>query len=318
MNKDFLKFFKSVGIFTFFLIALFIFLSLFTLILPVTPKNSKSALFSSLIKEKLLKENPTPRIIFIGGSSVSYGLNSQKFIEKLGLNPINTAISYGIGLKYMLDSTLDYIKVGDIVVLMPEYEHYFEADINSVSETLVHLIFDVDKSRLKYLNIKQKLNLIPLYPKYAISKVMPTQYLLPLEDPAFSVNSFNKYGDNIGHWGLPSPSFSPVSEGSKVASINSEVLRQIHSYENDLAKKGAILFISFPGIQDISYDRLKERIGMVWKALKEEKFKLLGFPERYKMPDEYMYDTIYHLTKEGADYRTNLLIEDIQSELSLR
>ena len=46
-------------------------------------------------------------------------------------------------------------------------------------------------------------------------------------------------------------------------------------------------------------------------------FGEFGTPEKYKIPDDMMFDTIYHLSKKGVDFRTNLLILDIRNANNL-
>ena len=43
---------------------------------------------------------------------------------------------------------------------------------------------------------------------------------------------------------------------------------------------------------------------------------MLGYPERYKIPNNMMYNTPYHLTKEGVDLRTQRLIEDLSQAIN--
>lgn len=112
--------FKIIG-FTIPMVIFFI-LGLF---LPATPRASKSLLFGALKKDSRLKSTPSPRIIFIGGSNLSFGLNSQTIKDELNLNPINTAIHVNIGLNYMLSNTIQYVKRKDIIILVPEYEHFY-------------------------------------------------------------------------------------------------------------------------------------------------------------------------------------------------
>jgi len=45
--------------------------------LPSTPRAATSLLFAERQKDSLLKHTPPPRIIFVGGSNLSFGLNGQ-------------------------------------------------------------------------------------------------------------------------------------------------------------------------------------------------------------------------------------------------
>ena len=64
--------------------------------LPTTPRAAKSLLAASMQKDSLMKNLLSPRIIFLGGSNLSFGLDSQMIKDSLKLNPINTGITVSI------------------------------------------------------------------------------------------------------------------------------------------------------------------------------------------------------------------------------
>ena len=55
------------------------------LLLPATPRASKSLLVANLQKDSLLENTKPPRVIFVGGSNLSFGLNSQMIKESLNM-----------------------------------------------------------------------------------------------------------------------------------------------------------------------------------------------------------------------------------------
>ena len=124
----------------------------FGVFMPATPYASKSLIFGNLLKDSLMENVESPRIIFLGGSNLSFGLNSQLIKDSLKLNPINAGIHASIGLIYMLSNSLEFIKKGDIVVLVPEYQQFYgDAAFGSEGEELTRTIFDVNKSKFKLL-----------------------------------------------------------------------------------------------------------------------------------------------------------------------
>jgi len=285
-----------------------------SLLLPTTPRASKSLLFSFISKTDLLKNTESPRIIFVGGSNLSFGLNSRAIEERLNSHPINTGIHAGIGLKFMIESVVPLIRQGDLVVLIPEYSHYFLKPEQG-SQVLLRLILDVEISNVKFLSFGQIINLLPFLPHYAIRKFDPFEYINTIESDIYSVNSFNEYGDADVHWVLEQESFSPFDEIS--TEFNDSVLNLIIEFEKHIAEKGGMLFVSFPGFQEQSYINQEVSIDIAFDKLERSGLKLLGSPERYKMPDEYIFNTPYHLNKKGVDYRTELLIKDMEYALSL-
>jgi len=85
-------------------------------LLPPTPRASTSHLFAKKQMDVRLRNAASLRLILVGGSNLSLGINSQMLKDSLALNPINTGISVGIGLCYMLDNTLKHVRKNDIVV----------------------------------------------------------------------------------------------------------------------------------------------------------------------------------------------------------
>jgi hypothetical protein len=100
----------------------------------------------------------------------------------------------------MIDNTLPYIRSGDVVVLVPEYTHYFRS-LNYGSEELLRTILDIDINEIKHLNLNQVANMISFLPKYGLSKFKPTEYLNGGDSEIYSVNSFNST-EILAHIGI--------------------------------------------------------------------------------------------------------------------
>ncbi len=277
------------------------------LFLPTTPRAATSLLLASVHKDSLLKNTPSPRLIFVGGSNVSFSLNGEMIKDSLHINPVNTAIHASIGLKFMLDNTIQYVKANDTVVLIPEYVHFYR-DYNFGSESLLRIVYDVNASKAKLLSVGQIINLIPYLPKYTFSKLKPGEYFGVTEDDIYGVNSFDKYGDAYKHWGKQREQF--MADDKITDEYNPIVMQKIKEFQSEIIRRKAVLFVSFPGYQDSSYLHSVEQIKRIQKEYIKNKFKIIGTPERYMIPDSLMFNTPYHLQKAGADYRTTLFIAD--------
>jgi hypothetical protein len=282
------------------------------LFLPTTPRGSKSFLMSSEYKNSLLQNTPSPRIIFVGGSNISFGLNSQLIKESLQLNPINTAINEYIGIKFMIDNTLDYLQDGDIVVLIPEYSHYYK-NLSSGSEELMRTIFDVNIKNIKYLNISQIIGILPHIPKYSMTKFKFDEYLNIEESDIYSNTSFNKFGDTYTHWEIKKQDFTPYGEIN--GEFNHKVTKYFEEFNLIVKNMGGLVLVSFPCYQDRSYNNSKNQILKVEQELLNSNLTVIGSTKRYKMPDSLIFNNPYHLNKNGVDYRTKMLIQDIKKAL---
>ncbi|GHT04075.1 hypothetical protein AGMMS49525_10020 [Bacteroidia bacterium] len=263
-------------------------------------------MFGEVRKDSLLKNVKTPRVIFVGDSNVSFGLNGQIIKDSLGIYPINTTIHFSIGLQYMFKHTLPYIKSGDVVILPLIYGFYLDT-YDKTSEELFRMVMDVDKNNLKYLNKEQILHLIPYIPKYALTKFDPFEYVGFINNKWYEVTSFNEFGDVTAHWNEGNQYVAPMPPMS--GSINPAVINGIKEFEQEVVKKGGSVFLSYPCPQDATFRNSVDIINAIQQAL-EANFNVLGTPQRYIMPDSLLFNAPYHLNKKGADRRTKLLIED--------
>jgi hypothetical protein len=277
------------------------------LILPPTPRASKSLVFASLQKDSLLQNTKKPRIIFIGGSNLSFGLNSQMVKDSLHINPINTGLQGSLGLIYMMNNAIQYVREGDIIILVPEYQQFY-GETALGGEVLLRTIFDVNRTKRSLLNIEQQITLIRYIPKYSLSKFDLTAYFNFRYDSVYGVNSFNEFGDTYTHWDLERQKVTPF--GRLQGKFNHSLMQKIIDFRSKVENRNAVLFFSYPGYQDKSYNNSIKENKRIECELKKNDFKILGFPERYMLPDSMMFNTPYHLSKAGVDYRTSLFIED--------
>jgi hypothetical protein len=157
------------------------------------------------------------------------------------------------------------------------------------------------------------LGLLPLVPKYVVSKLDPFAYFNVNIDLPHDRDSFNQYGDECTHWNMENRHFEPYS---RLDEFNRQTIGKIKDFEKTVEQKGAILYITYPSYMATSFYKSEDIIAAIRNEL-EKNFKVLGTPERYMMPDSLMFDTSYHPNKKGVDIRTARLIEDIKNALPL-
>lgn len=281
--------------------------------LPATPRARTSLLFSKIAKDQLLEQVPSPRVLLVGGSNLAYGIDSSQIEEALGLPVIDTAIHVNLGAKYILETTLEEVQEGDIVVVSMEYQQYFGRQMYGGQE-LQRMVFDVDRSTMKYLDINQWLNILRYFPEYAVSKITPAEYTFE-RDPILSIYdwmAFNEYGDAHLHWDRDRVGFRPFYPDNINHKFNPKVIDLYLHFTSEVHKRGAEVFFTYPALQATSFHSLEEQIKLVETQLVQSGIPLLGTPERYRLEDKLFYDTPYHLTREGVERRTNLLVADLE------
>jgi hypothetical protein len=308
MRKFFLK--------TFILIIPIILLLTAAVFLPAK-QSKQNMLYTQIDKNELLKNTASPRIIFVGGSNLAFGLDSKRIKDSLDINPINTGIHANIGLKYMLANTLQYIKANDIIILSAEYQQFYGSLADGESE-LFSLVTDIVPQTKNLLDYKQYFKLIQLIPEFAQSKLRPILlfYKYPKPDNfigRYDRKAFNTYGDACAHWKLSAENPKPYPTINE--SFNEDIFKTLIQFKEAVNRKKVKLYITFPGYQYSSYKKSAKAINEVEKQLIKSKFSLISTPQEYIIPDSLIFDTPYHLTKKGVDYRTQLLIRDLKKVL---
>ena len=92
----------------------------------------------SRLQLKLLKNTPSPRIILIGGSNVSFGLDAELMQRSLGIPVINDGLHAGLGI-VPLRELQEFIRPGDVIIISLEYsmfasESVMEGDLVFLSD----------------------------------------------------------------------------------------------------------------------------------------------------------------------------------------
>lgn len=278
--------------------------------LPPSKAYQKSLFYSIIDKNKLLENTPGPRLIFIGGSNLSFGLDCKMIKDSLQIEPINTGIHLGLGLKYMLSNAGNYIRQNDIVIVCPEYQQFY-GDIANGELELLSVIIDVYPESFKFLDHKQYYSLLRNIPMYMESK---WNGLIDKADidtlvGIYDRKAFNSFGDAFIHWKFTKEKVIPF--GKIEGKLNSDAFKALENFRNLVNMRKANLFITFPCYQDLSFKNAVPQIKEVERCLIKYGYNLLSKPERYIIPDSLIFNTPYHLTKKGVDFRTALLIDDL-------
>ena len=150
------------------------------------------------LKCKLLEETESPRVIFVGGSNLAFGLDSQRIKDSLDINVVNYGLHAGIGLKFMLDDVATYVQEGDILVIAPEYGHFYTIQYGE-SAAIAPIQAIAGWKKLHLLNFTQLKNVVLGLPRI-IEYIFPKNY----NERSYVLSGFNEYGDEVKHWNLES------------------------------------------------------------------------------------------------------------------
>lgn len=284
---------------------------------------AKRALLGSIYdKHERLQSIHKRKIILLGGSNVSFGLDSKMMSEHFAMPVTNMAISAGLGLKFMLADAKPYIKEGDIVILSPEFDHFtgksFSANalING-NETLLFMLFDIYPRGIRRIDQGQFRNMVNNFPLYTSQKIgMIVNELSgkhknkPLG--VYERLSFNEFGDEVVSRERSSEPIKSV-ESLNNADLNEEAFSIIRSFRDFVISRHAVFFLTPPSFQEKSFNNSSHFIAGIENKLKADKIPLTSAFGVYAFPDSLFFNSAYHMNARGVDIRTNLLMHQIDS-----
>lgn len=276
--------------------------------LILTPMDKDYYIYEYRHKVEMLDTVSSPRLIFVGGSNLAFGLESNLIEDSLKLNVINYGLHAGIGLKYMLDDIDKYLKRGDIVAIVPEYSHFYGC-INGESPTLCEaFIANNYRSAIK-LNFRQWINII-----CGTSKYLKAQVLFKInnnKDPRVYLSSnFNSKGDEIRHYEFERlENIKPIELNEMDEQAINYTAEVINSWKN---REIHTILLPPTTIQS-NYELNADKIDELYSYM-----QAIGHPFAvpacsHVVPDSCGYDTPYHLTKSGADIFTQSLIMEFKT-----
>ncbi|MBK0381864.1 hypothetical protein I5M32_02735 [Pedobacter sp. SD-b] len=270
--------------------------------------NPKTDYLGAIIdKHQRLEQIDSNRLILIGGSNLAFGINSPLIEDNLKVNVINMGLHAGLGLAFMLNEVKPSVKKGDLIVLCLEYPLYlddFEPDIDLISFTQ-HLY---PPSR-NYYHFNLEEMFLANFAKF--KKRFEAQTIKI--DPVFNRQKFDKYGDDIGHLGLPG--LIELRDKEHIGKLEvDKSARLINQFNSVCKQKGAKLLISYVSYPKSEYKKNKKAIDDLNQLLhqKIENVPFINKPENYIFDDSLFYDTVYHLNREGRERRTTIFIKDIK------
>lgn len=249
------------------------------------------------------------KLVFVGGSNLSYGMDSERVQDSLGITTYNMGLHAGIGLSYMLYEASQYMNSGDVLVLIPEYNQFTRFNGSSA---LADLLFQSGRfSDFKFYKDWGS------YPSYLCARVF-VPFLLKGGNPmidkyADNPKGFNKYGDYVLHLDQPRREFPRLAmEKRPEPEEISLIVDRIKAIET----MGVNVVLLPPPYAETSFTLSKEYVDLIDNELKNNGLPFLAETERYSLNDTLFWNSAYHLGAKGRLLRTSMVIEDLRRALA--
>jgi hypothetical protein len=274
--------------------------------------------FAIVDKHHTLASAKSPKIVLAGGSNLAFGVDSAAIQRTFCVPVVNMGLHAGFGLGRILDDISPFLQMGDILLIIPEYDHFTHL-WDGLGEAY-QLIFDFRQYRLlwsPYYGLPEGLfgyfsdhhkwwslfEIISLFQRNNTPKDIPAGIYIRA--------GFNEYGDYVKHLGMANQDIAPVSITSPV---NKSYLKYFFNFIDALTRRGITVVLSYPGFEEQSFHNsatLIQELDMAFR--KKENLLVISTPESYCYPVHHFYDSLYHLNMEGRVMRTEQLIRDLQA-----
>ena len=274
----------------------------------------------SRLQMDLLKNTPSPRIILVGGSNVSFGIDAERMQRVLGIPVINDGLHAGLGVAPLRELE-EVLHPGDVVILSLEYHLFSSRDVMDGDITFLSDWIEYVPRRIKFLSDPWE-EAPALYATMLQRKVnrQVNTYLFggSLDDvrDVFVGTRYNSNGDFIGHLHQASTPRRRISaEPYPVSAIQKHIFIFLEQFHQTALEKGAEVYFEAPASRKTNCENTGEAsMANFFKVFEEQSsIPVLTPLEEVCLPDKYFFDTAYHLNAEGRQLRTERLIQNLQT-----
>jgi len=277
---------------------------------------SQHFLAADIDKQSLIQTQAAPRLIFIGGSSMAFGVNSARIAESCGRHPVNMGLHAALGLKYMLAEVQPHLRAGDWVIVAPEYQQFSKLGGNT--EFLVNMI-EIAPAHGRFFTREQWSGIFDsgfvkrfgrqlravagrpsrLFDRGTIGKTRPY----------YRRDGFNANGDVVAHLNVKPPRMSEREFRLRhdKASVR-ETVEVLNRFADVAKQRGVRVWFSHAPLPQPVFDQNRRAVDELEATLaREVRIPQLDRAEELAFPYDHFFDTWYHLSLRGVEKRTELL-----------
>ncbi len=275
----------------------------------VLPQYGQGYNASLIDKVNRLESIDEPKIVLLGHSNLTFGINSELIEEAMGMPVVNMGLHGGNGNAFHEEMAKYNITPGDIYVLC----HSDYNDDNSIRETMTAWSSIENHLNLwKILRINDIKTMLGSFPIYLRKSLNLYSSGTGNQNPGgvYARSAFNEYGDVAV---LREESQYTFEEEVGVPEIGDISIERINSLNKYLTERGATLVVaSYPigngrlTVDASEFIRFQEQL--------EEKLNcpVISNYVDYMLDYKYFFDTELHLITKGAEIRTMQLVSDLK------
>lgn len=275
-------------------------------ILPQYENGYNASLIDKVNRLESIKE---PKIVLLGHSNLTFGINSEMIEDVFGMPVVNMGLHGGNGNAFHEEMAKYNVTAGDVYILC----HSDYSDNNIINEPVtawcsIENHFNLWKL-LKGNNVETMVRAFPVYLKKCLGYYSSGT---GNQDPGgvYARSAFNKYGDIAVLREGSQYSFESEMGVPVITDISVERINELNEY---LTERGADLVVAgYPIGNGYLTADASEFISFQEQLRDSLDCPVISNYVDYMFDYKYFYNTNLHLNTEGADLRTEQLISDIK------
>jgi hypothetical protein len=251
-----------------------------------------------------------PKILLVGNSNLSFGMDSARLEEATGMPVVNLGLHGGLGNAFHEELAKSYIRQGDIVILC----HSDYASDGIGDNTLAWVTLEKHTDLWHILRPEDIPKFLRAYPEYFLNVVKNwlSHSDVPLYDSCYARAAFNEYGDIVVRPRTDAAHHEFTPGSVTLPMVDDTNLNRMNAFHDYVRSQGATLLLSYYPIAWGEYTPQEDAYLAIQDTLRSRlTFPIISDIRDYFIPYEYFYDTIYHLNEEGVAIRTGQLAEDL-------
>ncbi len=272
-----------------------------------------------------LAETDGKKIVIVGNSAVSFGVDSSLF-EKLlqdggeDYEVCNFGLYGLLGTKMMLELSRDYLQPGDIVILVPELTEYTLSQAFSAQDAWYAL--EGDMQLFRHLSAEEQWSLLGSFPSFVAEKLRRYRAGEAASPSGiYARASFDAHGDlttadreyNMMPDGVDENNFIDLTP----ALFSDDFIAYVNTCAADLQGRDIQVYYAFPPVNEaalIAAD--SESLCVFYDFVRDSfDFPIMNDIENCIMEKEFFFDTNFHLNATGMIHYTVNLVENIKNQL---
>ena len=276
----------------------------------VIPNNEDAYQAATPDKLKMAASTPSPKVMLVGGSNLAFSIDSELMESELGMPVINMGLAKATGFRYLLEESRPFVKEGDLVIIAAEYELFY--DLFDGSESLV-IMLQHTPGQFKAITSLAEVQTIARY--FTLMMQMKVSGYLRkglVDDPVYRRSGINAHGDLTTHLDLEEQ-YEPRELFPDGKPFQEEAIKILNRLAADVDRKGGSVVLTYPSLHDEFLERYRGRIDSLDGRLRADlDMEVISDPDDYQFPREMLFDTPYHLRREGREIRTRQLVDDVR------